>query len=388
MIKDKIDRINGLIADVDYRYHGFLTGSLGLLYYYYHAGRVLNDKKLLARAGTMLEKVFDDMNGLDGCLLGAAYSEGGAGFGYVVNYLQEQGFIDFDSNEGLAGLDVYLYENAVEEIEADHIDFLHGAMGIIMYFSEREQTSAINSYLNNLVERIADKAVYTESGVWFKNIAPEDRGKPEEINFSLSHGLCGTLLVLLKAYPHIKNKDKIEQVVREGIRFMIRHELPVDFEHDEFSFFPNRFKKEDTEITRNARLAWCYGDLNAVLVFYRAGRLFGDARYTAIADRIGLKTTERKTLASTLSSGIHFCHGTAGLAQFYKALYAETFNYQYHVAYEHWIDQTLALIEEDAAANKYARTPGSLLEGWPGAGMVLVEYLGNEKMCWARGFLL
>jgi hypothetical protein len=388
IVKDKIIRINDVLADMDYKYHGFLGGSLGLLYYYYHAARVMEDARLLTKAETMLEAVFEDMNENHGGLAGPVFSSGGAGLGYVMNYLQQHGFIDFDVDAELGELDAYLFEACMTQIEKDITDYLHGALGIIFYFAERKQTPTINAYLNTLIEKLLPRGVQSDAGVWFRNAVWEDANKIDEINFSLSHGLCGILLVLMKAWPHLAGKPAVENVIRQGIQFMMKYELPVDFANKEYSFFPGRFKKMDTEITRNDRLAWCYGDLNQVLVCYRAGRLLGDARYTAIANRIGLKTIERKTMESTLNFDSHLCHGTAGLAQYYKALYAETFHFNYYNAYEHWVHVTTALVDHEIEGNCYAKNKGSLLEGWPGVGIVLTDYIAGQKTDWARAFLL
>lgn len=388
IVRDKITKINALLADASNRYHGFLGGSLGLLYYYYHASRAMHDNKLLAKAESLLEKVFEDMNKHHGGLIGPIFSSGGAGLGYVVNYLREHSFIDFDVETEFEDLDAYLFESALKQLDADVTDYLHGALGIIFYFSTREQTVKINGYLNTLVERLLARAVYTEEGIWFRNAVWEDKNRADEINLSLSHGLSGVLLILLKAYPFVSNQQPVEEIIRLGIRFMMKYESPVDFDGREYSFFPGRFKKEDAELLRNDRLAWCYGDLNEVLVCYRAGRLFGDARYTAIANRIGLKTTERKSMESTMNFDSHFCHGTAGLAQCYKSLYAETFNYTYYNAYEHWILATVSLVDHEIAGDRYARNKGGLLEGWPGVGIVLADYLAEQKLPWAKAFLL
>jgi len=385
--QEKILKINKILAKSQCVHHGLLGGSLGLLYYYYHAAKVFNDGSLNQKAEALLIEVFDDINNNKGHLIGSLYSSGGAGLGFTIDYLQKYKFIDFDIESEFIDLDKYLFDEAIIQIKKDNIDYLHGAMGVFHYFSSREQTPKVSEYLNTISLVICNKAIHANEGIYFCNTGLERLTK-NDVDLGLAHGLCGILLLLINAWPFLSNKPQVETIINLGVQYIIKHELPVNFPQEEFSFFSFELKLATNEISRVNRLAWCYGDLNQVLLLYRAGKLLGNSEYTAIADRIGLQQIHRKSINSTLSTDAHFCHGSAGLAQFYKCLYNETLNYSYYKAYEFWIEETLSLIDKEIENNNYSTNPVSLLEGWPGIALVLLDYIAIEKTPWAKAFLL
>jgi len=387
LVREKLTKINTVLAGTPCREHGFTSGTLGLLYYYFHAGEVLAQADLTATAYSLLEGLFNDLNGESGGLRGSFLSDGGAGLGWVVNYLQTHGFIDFDIDNEFSDLDLFLFESAQSQLMHDNTDFLHGAMGIFHYFAHRKQTPVINRYLNELAGPILEKAVETGHGIWVRNHGLQP-AKINEVNFSLSHGLSGYLLALMGAWPALRDQEPVEQLIRRGIQFLMKYECPVDFDGQEYSFFPFRFEVDSKEIHRVNRLAWCYGDLNEVLLLYRAGRLLGDERYIHIANRIGMQTTARRSYGATLSQDAHFCHGSSGLARFYKSLYQETGHPVYAEAYRYWLDMTLSLVDGEIEANNYADNLPGLLEGWAGIGLVLADHSLETGGDWAKAFLL
>jgi lantibiotic biosynthesis protein len=385
--KQKISRINDVLVQSSAHANGLLSGKTGLLYYYYYASKVLNDNKLFTKGESILQAVFEDINTGGGNLQGPLFSNGAAGFAYAVNYLQKNELIDFDIDADFEELDKYLFDEAMKLLRATNTDYLHGAMGIFHYFSEREQTPKVSKYLNNIAASFCTKAIVTNDGLWFQNLGLE-RLTEKTVDFGLAHGLTGYLLLLLKAFKLLDNKDEIEKIIRLGIEYILKHEFPNSADEPECSLFPFYFESDSKELSRVNRLAWCYGDLNVVLVLYRAGLQFGDSRYTENGDRIGLSSIRRKSADATLSIDSHFCHGSSGLAQFYKALYNCTLNYAYYAAYEYWINETIELVDKEILEKKYHKNPASFLEGWTGVAMVLTDYVSKEKMNWAEMLLL
>jgi len=365
----------------------FLNGGLGLAFYYYHASRVSEEKKFGDRAHEIVEEIFVSLDSGLPRLAGPAFSNGGAGLCYVINFLNREGFLDFEVEAEFEELDRYLFSTAMNQIEADFIDYLHGALGTILYFSERTGEGQVQCYLDALIEKICGKAVKQPSGYWWRNYLLQVSEK-EDINFSLSHGLSGILLILLNAYPRCKHKDLIEHVVKEGVRFILKHKIDIDFAENAYSFFPFLIRKDATELIAPNRLAWCYGDLNEVLLFYRAGKLFSDEGLVRLADLIGGQTLLRKKQEMTMISDSHFCHGSSGLAQFYKTLYKESGLPAYLEGYEYWMEQTILLLDTDLEKGVYAGKECDYLEGLIGVGLTLLSYVSERELHWSRSVLL
>ena len=78
--REKIDAINTLLQAGTPYHHGFLGGSLGLLYYYYNAHKTLQSDKILESAETLLAQVFEDINETGRGFMGVSLSNGAAGF--------------------------------------------------------------------------------------------------------------------------------------------------------------------------------------------------------------------------------------------------------------------------------------------------------------------
>lgn len=383
---EKIDKINTILSDSSCPHNGLLGGSLGLLYYYFHVADILQDPLLQEKAELLLAAVFEDVNGEDARLSGSAYSNGATGLAYAVNNLQKNNLIHFDINSEFSDLDEFLFTAACEQIETGEIDYLHGAMGAFHYFGSREQNETISNYLNTLASRFLDKATPSHKGLFFINHSLERLGD-NKADLGLAHGLSGLLLLIMASWQHIEDKTKAEKTIREGISFILQFENTPDTAKEHYSHFPFTIEG-GRPLSLPNRMAWCYGDLNITLLLYRAGKLLDEEQYTMLADKIGRNTIDRKSVAATESTDSHFCHGSAGLAQFYKCLYRETGNNIYADAYEYWIAETLTIVDKDIAEQAYKVNPVSLLDGWSGVGLVLADYVSDKKRDWADAFLL
>jgi lantibiotic biosynthesis protein len=383
----ELERINTLLETGQAENDSLLGGNLGLALYYYQSYKTTEDIVYRDKGLALLEEVFANLNSGEPRLVGPAFSNGGAGLVYLVDFLVQEHLLEFDIATGFEDLDRYLFNSALASIDDDHIDCLHGAFGIIHVFSARPANSAANRYMDVLIEKICSKPVQTPHGLWFRSYVMQTDEK-KEINFSLSHGLSGMLLILLEAYPVSAHKDLIRQTVKEGTRFILKHTMCIDFSSEEYSFFPFWIDAGAAEIENKARLGWCYGDLNETLLFYRAGKLLADDELIRIANLAGLSSLMRKDEASTRVADPYFCHGSAGLAQFYKVLYNESGNAAYLNGYAFWIEQTLLFLRNDNQPILANGKKFQLLDGLVGTALVLLDYTSEKPLNWSRMLFL
>lgn len=380
--------INTLLDDRYSDNDTLLTGNLGLAMYYYNlfkSTRKPNDK---AKAEQLLNDVFTHINQDVPTLAGAALSTGAAGLGFLLNEINREGLMDLDVTTEIGELDEFLCQSAEKFIQEDNFDYLHGATGIVNYFVERARTTERQTpYLDLLIDKICACAEDEDCGYWFSSRVEGTNGQ-KVVNFSLSHGLCGVLLVLINAYPYSIHKRKLERTVVNVIRFILKHKMDVEFSRNQYSFFPFFAIQGAAEISAPNRMGWCYGDLNEVLLFYRAGKWLGDKNLINLADLIGMQSIMRKTPEATLVNGASFCHGSAGLAQFYRTLYRERPLDAYREGYEYWLDKTFALLEEDQERSAYLGKEHEVLEGLVGVGLTLLSYVSDQDLKWSKLFLL
>jgi len=387
IVQEQLNRLNHILGQTNSESDTLLNGKLGLVYYYYNSYEATSNPDYRNRGDELLEGIFKNINSGYPKLIGSSFSTGGAGLGYVVNSLVKDRLIEFDIEEGLRELEEFLYHTASYQIEEDFIDYLHGALGVIHYFTTRGNSPEIRRYLDDLIKKLYSRAIRSDAGYWFSNYVLKLEEK-ENINFGLAHGLSGILLILLNAYPLSQHKDMIRTVVLQGIRFIRKYKMDVDFSNEEYSFFPFIVNKDADEITAPNRLGWCYGDLNEILVFYRAGNLFKEKELIDLADVLGAQTLLRKTPQATLVTNSCFCHGASGLAQIYRKLCQERALEMYEKGYEYWIEQTVLLAEQELNGGKYIGKELELLEGLLGVGFVLLSYVSPKELTWSKSLLL
>jgi lantibiotic biosynthesis protein len=366
-----------------------LTGKLGLVLYYFSLHEAFDEADYANKAIELLEEVMNQEEDNPAPLAGTSFATGTAGLRYILSVLQKAELIDIDLKEQLHELDESMLEVALRQIlKEDKIDFLHGAMGVIHYFTTRSNEPVIRQYLEKLVETLCSKAVITEEGIWFRNFIIDEKEK-ERIDLGLSHGNSGFLLLLLNVMEVGILEARLKEIIAKGIEFILSQKMKTNVEEVQYAAFPFSVDAESkTDKYFTQRLAWCYGDLNIILLLYRAAAKLHEPRWKEIADKLAGHILVRKDEASTLATDSHFCHGTAGLAQFYKKLYTITSDDRFNNAAEYWLEKTLKFLEAEQKQDFYAGKECDLLNGLPGINLVLLSFICKKELTWSQALLL
>lgn len=382
-----LKKINKLTSTITYENDSFFIGKLGAVWHAYQQYRATNESIYQEKTIRLISEVFENLNNDNPQFNDSVtFCNGVAGFCYVVNELTRTRILETDLDEELADLEDFIYESALQYIEIQNLDFFHGAFGVVYYFLERLNNPTIRAKTQYLIEKILSQVIETEKGVWFTNASLEkDR---HIINFSLSHGQTSFLLILMKTYQKGIRLEAIPTIIRKGIDLILSYYEGSNIEKGKYTLFPLTIDSTTQERNSKNRLAFCYGDLNIAWLFYKASDFLNDENLKYKADLIGLSSLIRKDEKSTLIVDSHFCHGSAGVAQFYKSLYRHTGIEAYKKGYEYWIDRTLAFIDQDIQKGTFVGKEGSLLEGWVGVALVLLDYISKERLNWEKMFLL
>lgn len=236
-----------------------------------------------------------------------------------------------------------------------------------------------------MIERLFYRGIIDSRGLRFKNYVVNIDEK-QKIDFSLSHGLVGFMLVLLNSYEKGLKNEMIPDFASKAINYIFSYKRNPDFDKGQYSYFPNTVS--ENEVNYKNRLAWCYGDLNIVLLLFRYAKLFNDKNIEKQAILIGTSTLVRVDTNSTLVSDAHFCHGASGVTQFYKTFYTISGVDAFKQGYEEWIDRLLVFIDQDLSNNNYESIEGNILDGYTGIALTLLSYFKNETLFWQKTFLL
>lgn len=383
----QLDILNRLISSNTTTKDGLLSGKIGVVLYLFELSKYTQKEIYDSQAQEILEDIFIRLYAKESHLNSSgSWSNGIAGLAHVSKYLVDNNFIELDLDDEFEFVDDFLFKIAIEWLNNDATDYLHASVGILHYFIDRLPHAKLSAYAQEIIIKLSSRAIIDEKGLRFNNSILE-RTEPE-YNLSLSHGLSGVLLILLRAYEKGIEKEIITEMVSNGIKFLLNFRQESINDKQNLSTFTSIVTQKDFKTFYGNRLAWCYGDLNQVLLLYRAGKALNVSLWTQIAEEVGLATTQRTTKAETAVSDTHFCHGAAGVAQFYRTLYTETNVELYHQAYEFWITQTLSLLEDELKNDFYADKECDLLEGLPGIALTLISYLSDQDHHWNKLFLL
>ena len=301
--------------------------------------------------------------------------------------------MNFDAQEVLSKLDPLLEQHMMAEIGEGHYDYLHGALGYVLYFLNGPaagKTELLASVMTEL-DRIAIKEA--DGSIKWRSVLDEDKGL-EGFNLSLSHGLASIMIILSKIMSLGIEVDLCKKLLLGSYKYLRKQQLKGP---GFASVYPS-WALESLDEPSNSRMAWCYGDLGIAMACHTVGRTMNDRAIARHGDELLLSSCARKEpeLNNVHDAGI--CHGAAGIALIYNAVYQKMPNDQIKEAAGHWLDECLKMdIHKNGIAGYSAwyhpqyggwvKTPG-LLEGAAGIGLALMSFLSTKDPAWKEALLL
>ena len=382
-----IQQVNKNLSKVTPSDDSLVGGYLGLAIYYFSLYRA-EGKELYAEKGIdIFYGIFDRLNSNQTMVNRYAFSNGLCGLNTSIDMLITDGLLPIDLREETKQLDEILFAEAKEMIKKKQNDYLHSSLGILSYFGNKLPDQRINQLVNSLLDQLFEQVNESVDFCWLPNIVTAGQDG-SEINFSLSHGQCSFLIILLNLLEKGVKSDRLKQLVEKGIHHVLSYRKDIGVEGKLLSVFPNTIRPKERNATFLNRLAWCYGDLNEVYMLYKAGIVLEQIKYTSVADFVGKYSTSRTTTVQTLCTDSHFCHGSAGIAQFYNTLFQLQPLDAYRNAYHYWILETIDLLEKELVADFYKSKETDLLEGMLGPALTLLSFIEDKSMTWPQLFLL
>jgi len=321
-----------------------------------------------------------------------------AGIGWLYEYLSQRKIIDCDTNALLEESDFYLENVLKKKLWEGNYDFLHGGVGVALYFAKRvakkkELVSVLNQFLEDL-EKLSTKQ---EDGT-IKWISLLSGDTPElGYNISLSHGMSSIIAILSKLYKiEGINKEKTEKLLRGVVQYVLAQEI----DKNEYGSYFSSYALESTPTVFKSRLAWCYGDLGIASAIYQAGKVLKENAWRNKALEIFIfAATQRRNLEDNFVRDACLCHGTAGIGHIFYRMWWNTKMPEFKDAADYWFDQTLKMAKfpDGLAGFKTLEMPDNkpawvnkfdLLEGISGIGLALLTYYYEMDPEWDECLLL
>lgn len=311
-------------------------------------------------------------------------------FEWMIKYLSENNFIKIEQydDSDLIMLENYLFRYQNLFLEDGVFDYLHGGLGIGLYFVNRNREREVIKLVNDL-EKISEN---DKNGIKWKAITKIDTME-KTYNLSLSHGMSSIIVMLCKIYNTGIETIKSKHLIEGGVNYMLSQKLPVGKYN---SLFGN-LALESTAKMQSSRLAWCYGDLCVAVAIWQAAKAFNNENWANEAKEILIHSSKRRNLMDNGVVDACFCHGTAGIGHVFNRMYHETNLIECNDAADYWFHKTLEMSKFDDGPAGYKVWHGTdngyegelgLLEGIAGIGLAILSYYYGADMSWDECLLL
>jgi len=391
-IKNKLDEIAEVLIKANSQDISLMGGGSGLALFFYYYSIFTNKDKYGDKAFEIISNIFDNIN--EGNLT-YTFSNGLAGFGWLIELLEQNNLLEVDTDETIGGLDEALYPIMLNEMKNGNYDYLHNAGGVALYFLKRKPNPTLATYLAQFVDLLEENAEFENDTVkWKSDILRGNKHTGTVYNISMSHGISSLIVLLSKINNLDINKAKTEKLLRASINFLLSAQFDVS---KELSYFPN-IVSLDGEKGNHSRLAWCYGDLGIASALWSASKSLNNKNLEKESIKILLHASKRRELSTNMVHDAGLCHGTAGIAHIFNRMYINTKIEDFRQTSDYWFNETLKMARfEDGLAGYKAWHPDlpekwtnelELLEGVAGIGLAIISRLSETDLHWDECLLL
>lgn len=367
---------------------GLYNGQFGILLFLYYYSIYSNNKKNIrsftdAYAEKLVNQLYSERI--------PTFCSGLSGILYLFEYLREQQFIDIDMDDVEMEFNQYLIYCMEQFISVRNYDFMHGALGIGLYFLKNKKNKQTVLKLIEFLNDTANKDHKNNIYKW-KSLLNEDGAIG--YNISLCHGISSIVLFMSRTITNHIEHDKSSELLEGAVNYLLSQEIDNNLYG---SYFPSQSLENENSYLGRSRMGWCYGDLGVAYSIYVAGKTLNRKEWIEKGMHILIDSTERKNANENYVADAGLCHGSAGIAMVYKRLFLETENQLFLETSRFWLNQTLLFSNHADGLSGYKSYRGrdkesecdySLLSGISGIGLMYTSYLMRDKQTWDEMFLL
>ena len=372
---------------------GLLSGKMGLPLSLFIYAVHSHHSKPKRQGLRIIDAVFKEIEQSQNYIF--SFCNGLAGIGWTLEHLEQKGYAKYNTNILLEDFDSVLSDVLEHEMKKGNYDFLHGAIGIVLYFISRiHKNEKLLPVLQKFIVHLNDLSEKQPNGSIKWRSVIDYETKKTVYNISLSHGMASIAAILSRLYA-IKGLDKkmVEKLLQDCINYILEQEIDKDRYG---TFFPS-YALESTEYLHGSRLAWCYGDLGIAMALWQAGVALQNETWKNKALEVLLFAAEkRKDLEKNMVKDAGLCHGTAGIGHIFYRAWWNTQLLEFKNAADYWFEQTLKISTFADGLAGYKTWHGKegwineydLLTGIAGIGLALLTYYHEIEPTWDECLLL
>ena len=377
-----------------------LTGESGIALFYSHLYIYTQDEQYHQIVFSLLKNIYQqiDAQGIRSLNFGYGFT----GIGWLVHHLKNLNLLQRSEILDFNKLDKQIAFAMLEQGKIGYLDYFSGALGYTLFFIQELNKSRIR-YLEKLVIEISKRKInILNSYAWLEFNPAVGTQSTTTVNLGIAHGMPSILSVLLQLYrkgimPHL-----CEEMIIGGINFFL--ETGIFDDPEKGSIFPSAFNihEQNEKLSRQSRLAWCYGDLSILHLLIEIDNTFKLPAVKSVIAKMIIFECKRTNLEKNLVVDSGLCHGAAGVLHLFRRIKqklscdSKWLIPQLDLTIAYWTDLTLTKFKDntgkyltlDSTKNGYTTTYG-LLEGMSGVGLVLLSMLlDTEKLKWDKVLLL
>ena len=307
-----------------------------------------------------------------------------AGFGLVLLRMKNN-FIQINQ-EYFESIDSILLEELEIESSKSNYDFLHGSMGIALYFIERYKTNKSNQIieiLNKFSKDLIDKINLNFKAVLIMPVFESSHC----YYLGMAHGAAGYLNFLIYLELHFKElKYDIKAPLNACIAVLKEYK---NKSVNSKQYYPNLILLEENKVI-DPIVAWCQGDLGISNALYNSGIYLKDVNLVNEAVEL-IANINNITLEESGIKDYAMCHGSMGvLIQYHLASIKSSLDYSTEISkWNHILKEQTKNFNEFLAYNSGTYSNEiSLLDGLVGLGLGILTLEKQIDTSWLEIFNL
>ncbi|MDA3893244.1 MAG: lanthionine synthetase C family protein [Salinivirgaceae bacterium] len=359
------------------------TGNMGLAMFYAYYYKYTKDFKVYKKFSQSIE---NSISYIEKESVGYSFSHGLSGIGWAISHFNKLKLLDGYSEEFLSGFDEIIAECSLSDLRTGNFDYLHAGLGGCLFFLERPKSQKRMQYFEVVFDIIYSLRIEEGDGCYW-DFDFFNKSQDNYLNLGLAHGIPSVILLLCRLYNIGVKKSIVKGVILKACNWLLRQKDVAK------EVFPSHLV--NGKPGKTSRLAWCYGNLGVAYALFKASEAINENILFLEALKIFSSTAKRTDFIKERISDANICHGSIGVALFYKKMYLDVSNQEYEEVYKYWRDVTLKYAKYNDVGsgfktnhnNNYYEDYG-LLEGIVGVGLGLLTLKADKYFKWQGSILL
>jgi len=194
--------------------YGLYSGKFGILLFLLYYSRFSKTKKHVKITENYAKRLFEQFIIKEEL---HTFCSGLSGILYLLEFLHENDFIDMDVSNAQSLLDNYLVSRMRGNIQQWNYDFMHGALGVGLYFLKKrtglEYVRELIDFLYATALKSADNHIFK----WESFVMDKDENFRSTYNFALSHGMSSIIIFLSRVIKSGISDERIIEMLYGSI---------------------------------------------------------------------------------------------------------------------------------------------------------------------------